>query len=395
MTGYIVLGTILMDLGILLLLLERWKAVRRPALSRVSAASIGRIGPMLGHIAQVEDEMAALDRAIGALLPERVASGSKRLVPGSVEIALAYRSASAQLVAISGAHLRRSPSHAVGRFGALSQDIGRDLDDQWDPHADEFVALTIALRDLHLSRSNVEALGLTPWETAAERYVVERRQRAAAARSAVIGHLDAVGDAIRADRARLGPTSSQTAGFLGEVDRELRQAVVARLDLIRPLLETKRRRGAPCLRTRDRKVLVQFMASAMRQVKAADALATDAPLSSLRMLAALELPSGGGLPLDTAFRAGCRAVEAGLHVCVKHTDGVLATQITHYGSTIDAELDRLQTAVTAEAQERRRLHDEAFRSVLEAADGVTLAVARALLRATASTPVAATVDDHA
>ena len=395
MIRYVVLGAILMDSGILLLLLERWKAVRRPALSRVSAASLGRIGPMLGHIAQVEDEMAGLDRAIDALLPPRAASGVKPTVPGSVEIALAYRSAGAQLASISGAHLRRSPSPAVGRFGALGQGIGSDLDDQWDPHSEELVALSIALRDLHLSRSNVEALGVTPWETAAERYVVERRQRAAAARSAVIGHLDAVGDAIRADRKRLGPTGSQTAGYLGEVNRELRQAVVARLDAIRPLLEARRRRGAVCLRRRDREVLVSFMVSAMRQIKAADAAAAGAPLPSLRMLAALELPSGGGLPPDTAFRAACRAVEAGLRVCARHSDGVLAAQITHYGTTIDAELDRLHTAVTTEAQERRRLHDEAFRAVLEAADGVTLAVARALLIATAQTPVGATVDEHA
>ncbi len=417
MIGYVVLGTILMDLGILLLLAERWKAVRRPALNRVSAASIGRIGPMLGHIAQVEDEMAGLDRAIDALVsprvaagskptvpgnvgvglrpnvPGRVANGAKPTVPGSVEIALAYRSAAAQFAAISVAHLRHSPSPAVARFGALSQDISSDLDDQWDPHADELVALSIALRDLHLSRSNVEALGVTPWETAAEQYVVERRHRAAVARTAAIGHLNAVGDAIRADRERLGPTRSQTAGYLREVNRELRQAVVTRLDAIRPLLETKRRRGAASLRRRDRKMLVQFMASAMRQIKAADK--TDVPLPALRMLAALELPSGGGLPPDTAFRAACRAVEAGLRVCVRHSDGVLAAQITHYGTTIDTELDRLHAAITTEAKERRRLHDEAFHAVLEAADGVTFAVARALLIATAPTPDATTPDEHA
>ncbi|MBA3907209.1 MAG: hypothetical protein H0X35_11075 [Pseudonocardiales bacterium] len=375
MIGIVVLGTVAMDSGILLLLLERWRGTRRPAWSQLSAASMGRIGPMLDRIAQVESERAHLDHAIDTALPERSGTGHDEDAPTSREVVDAYAVAEARLVALSAAHLHGAPSATLSRFVELSRGIGHDLDDDWDPHADELAALSVALRDLHVPPSDVEPPGCTPWESAADGYRTQRRRRATDARIALLGHLNAVRNALRTERRQLALSSEQSTADLDEVNRELRRAIVARLDSLRPLLVEGHRRLA--LPKRDRTTLAGQLASAARQLAAADALARTSPLASLRALAAVQLPSTPGLARDAAFATGCRAVEAGLRVCAARGDAELSRQIEDYAKAIDVHLDKLLTAVIGKTHERRRLHHTAFRSALAAADRVTLAAARA------------------
>jgi hypothetical protein len=298
MIGIVVIGTIVMDSGILLLAWERWRAARRPASKWLSPASMGRIGPLLEHIAAVEDEMVRLDRAIDSASPEQPESDHEHHPPTCDELAEAYTSAGARLVALSSAHLHRPPSDALKRFVAFIPDLGHDLDDD--------------------------------------------------ARLALLRNLDAVGDALREDSRQFGPPSGQATADLEEVGRELRRAVVARLDSLRPLLVKGRRR---VLRKRDRAMLVEQLTGAARQLAAADALWRTAPLESLRALAAIQLPAPAARPPDAVFATGCRTVEAGLRVCAAHGDACLSLQIAHYAAAIDEQLDRLHTAVAAETKE--------------------------------------------
>lgn len=308
MIGIVVLGTAVMDAGILLLLLERWMVSRRPRWSQLTAASTGRVGTLLDHIAQVDDETARLDHAIDVALPERPEDDRLQDAPTRVEVVDAYTSAGARLAALSDAHLRRSPSTALRRFVELGSGLG---DDDRDLHAEDLTAL--------------------------------------------LGHLHRAGDALRAERRRPGPGFGLADGDLHEVHRELRRTVVARLDSLRPLLIGGRRRRR--LREPDRAMLVEQSTRAARQLAAADVLARRSPLASLRALAALQLPTAACLPPDTAFVRGCRVVEAGLRVCVAQADAGLSRQIAHCAVAIDAHLTRLHAVVTAESRERRRRLD--------------------------------------
>jgi hypothetical protein len=295
MIEIILVGTIVMDCGILLLTLDRWTGTRRPTPRWLSPASMGQIGPMLDHIAAVESRMASLDSAIGLVLPDRPETDHERDAPTCDDVADAYTCAGARLVALCSAHLRRPPSAALNRYTELCRHIGHDLGDD--------------------------------------------------GRAALLRDLDAAGEALRADGRRLGPPSGQTAADLDEVNRELRRAVVARLDDLRPLL-VKGRRGS-ALSKRERATLVEQLASVASQLAAADALARTAPLASLRALAALHLPAPTDRPLDVAFVTGCRAVEAGLRVCAARGDAGLSMQIGQCAAAIDTQLDRLHAAVAS------------------------------------------------
>lgn len=305
----VVLGTVVMDSGILLLAWDRWKGTRRPTSRRRGPGPMGRIGQMLEHIAAVEEQIASLEHAVDTVLPE---TGHEQHAPTPDDVAQAYTAAAARLVALFNTHFHRPPSSALNRFVAISRDLGQDPDHDLDP-------------DVALMR------------------------------------LDAIGEALRADSRRVGPPSGQRAADLDAVYRELRRAVVLRLDSLRPLLVRRRRRRV--LRRHERAALVEQLAGAARRLAAADALSRRTPLAALRALAALRLPTSVEMPPDAAFSTGCRAVEAGLRVCAARGDACLSLRITQLAAAVDTYLDALCDAIAA-TDGREMAPSPALRSAL-------------------------------
>ncbi len=331
MPSLVAFGVILMAAGAVLVALQR-KRTPHLRLSDIMTADVdGDLAPLFMRIGQIDAARGRLDHAIDTVVPVRNGHWAP---PTHATVVHAYAVARDRLTDFSRIYLRRPPSGPLARFAALSRCVDETL-----------------------------AQEEGPWQAPAEdgqgaRPVVDPRED-------LLQRLEFLGGALRWDRRRL-PAAAPAGSEMGAVVRELRQAVLAYLDALRPLL-TRRRRG-PVRSRKKRALLAQTIFLAEKEVAAADGLlARGAPVEAVRTLAGVRLRRVAGPTADAAFTTACRTAVAGLREEAAAREAALEELVGQCGAVLDQHVDALLTAVAADAEGRRLLHRAALRSVRAAA----------------------------
>ncbi len=193
----VVLGAVLMGSGILLIFVPR-RSGSTKAWSEFSAASLGRIGRLLDHITRMDGDLACLERAMDAVIPEH--TEEKINTARCDDVAAAYAEACHRLVELTRVNLRTVPSAVLMRFTELSSAVGQRT------------------------------------------HALDHEPPGCATCSSLLRHLDAIGIAIRTDRRRLRLASEPADVLLRELACALRIALTTHLDTVAVAL-AKRRSG--------------------------------------------------------------------------------------------------------------------------------------------------------